>query len=128
MDIANQSHILQKVNGWKIYHLSAQIEDLCDLESQAYGNLGQMLRAMESASNSNGGASGSSSSSLVKSSTDIERINELLKGNMQRSKIVMDGINEARVQIMKIFKHKPHVSDILVRCASKRNVKKREKT
>lgn len=28
MDIANQSHILQKVNGWKIYHLSAQIEDL----------------------------------------------------------------------------------------------------
>uniref|UniRef100_A0A182SAM6 Histone deacetylase complex subunit SAP130 C-terminal domain-containing protein n=1 Tax=Anopheles maculatus TaxID=74869 RepID=A0A182SAM6_9DIPT len=77
MDIANQSHILQKLNGWKIYHLSAQIEDL---------------------------------------------------GNMQRSKIIIDGINEARTQIMKIFQHKPHVSDIILRCASKRNFKKREKT
>ncbi|XP_049539738.1 mucin-19 [Anopheles darlingi] len=139
MDIANQSHILQKVNGWKIYHLSAQIEDLCDLESQAYGKLGQMLRTMEAAtanassnssSNSSGSAGGSSSAgSTPKSSTsDLERINDLLKGNMQRSKIVMDGINEARTQIMKIFDHKPRVSDIILRCASKRNFKKREKT
>ncbi|XP_053660792.1 mucin-19-like [Anopheles marshallii] len=120
MDIANQSHILQKVNGWKIYHLSAQIEDLCDLESQAYGKLEKMLRAMESSAGSNGSA--------VKLSTDVERINELLKGNMQRSKIIIDGINDARTQIMKIFQHKPHVSDIILRCASKRNFKKREKT
>lgn len=28
MDLANQAHVLQKVNGWKVYHLSAQIEDL----------------------------------------------------------------------------------------------------
>uniref|UniRef100_A0A182JNZ1 Histone deacetylase complex subunit SAP130 C-terminal domain-containing protein n=1 Tax=Anopheles christyi TaxID=43041 RepID=A0A182JNZ1_9DIPT len=124
MDIANQSHILQKLNGWKIYHLSAQIEDLCDLESQAYGELGQMLRAMESGSSS----SGNGSSTPPKPSTEVERINELLKGNMQRSKIIIDGINDARTQIMKIFKHKPHVSDIILRCASKRNFKKREKT
>uniref|UniRef100_A0A182M3N0 Histone deacetylase complex subunit SAP130 C-terminal domain-containing protein n=1 Tax=Anopheles culicifacies TaxID=139723 RepID=A0A182M3N0_9DIPT len=120
MDIANQSHILQKVNGWKIYHLSAQIEDLCDLESQAYGKLEKMLQSMESTTSSNGSA--------VKLSTDVERINELLKGNMQRSKIIIDGINDARTQIMKIFQHKPHVSDIILRCASKRNFKKREKT
>ena len=50
------------------------------------------------------------------------------QGNMQRSKIIIDGINDARTQIMKIFKHKPHVSDIILRCASKRNFKKREKT
>lgn len=31
VDIANQSHVLQKVNGWKIYHLSAQIEDLVSI-------------------------------------------------------------------------------------------------
>lgn len=47
---------------------------------------------------------------------------------MQRSKIVSDGINEARTQILKIFDHKPHVTDIIQRCASKRNFKKREKT
>ncbi|XP_055625283.1 mucin-2 [Toxorhynchites rutilus septentrionalis] len=113
VDIANQSHVLQKVNGWKIYHLSAQIEDLCELESQAYDKLDQMLKTMEA---------------TPKPSAEIERINELLKGNMQRSKIIIDGINEARTQIMKIFDHKTHVSDIIQRCASKRNFKKREKT
>lgn len=28
VDLANQAHVTQKVNGWKIYHLSAQMEDL----------------------------------------------------------------------------------------------------
>lgn len=46
---------------------------------------------------------------------------------MQRSKVIIDGVNEARTQIMKIFDHKAHVSDIIHRCASKRNFKKREK-
>lgn len=27
-DIANQKYVAQKINGWKIYHLSAQMEDL----------------------------------------------------------------------------------------------------
>lgn len=46
---------------------------------------------------------------------------------MQRSKIIVDGVNEAQNQIMKIFDHKAHISDIITRCASKRNFKKREK-
>lgn len=47
---------------------------------------------------------------------------------MQRSKIVTEGIADARGQIMKIFDHKAHVADIIQRCASKRNFKKRDKT
>lgn len=47
---------------------------------------------------------------------------------MQRSKIVTDSINEARQQILKVFDHKTYVSDIIHRCASKRNLKKREKS
>lgn len=35
---------------------------------------------------------------------------------------------EAKSQIMKIFDHKVHVVDIIGRCASKRNFKKREKS
>lgn len=27
-DIANQKQVLQKVNGWKVYHISTQMEDL----------------------------------------------------------------------------------------------------
>lgn len=46
---------------------------------------------------------------------------------MQRSKVLTDGLTDARGQIMKIFDHKTHVADIIQRCASKRNFKKREK-
>lgn len=28
VDLANQAQVLQKVNGWKIYHLTSQMEDL----------------------------------------------------------------------------------------------------
>lgn len=31
VDLANQTHVVQKVNGWKIYHLSSQMEDLVSL-------------------------------------------------------------------------------------------------
>jgi len=27
-ELANQKHILQKVHGWKVFHLSAQIEEM----------------------------------------------------------------------------------------------------
>lgn len=46
---------------------------------------------------------------------------------MQRSALVTEGISEARTQMMKIFDHKAPVADIIQRCASKRNFKKREK-
>lgn len=28
MDLANQTNVLGKINGWKIYHLKSQMEDL----------------------------------------------------------------------------------------------------
>jgi hypothetical protein len=31
-DLANQKQVLQKLNGWKIYHLSTQMEDLVSIE------------------------------------------------------------------------------------------------
>lgn len=46
---------------------------------------------------------------------------------MQRSRVVSEGITDAKLQILKIFEHKAHVADIIHRCASKRNFKKREK-
>ncbi|XP_075159555.1 sin3A-associated protein 130 isoform X2 [Haematobia irritans] len=111
MDLANQTNVMGKINGWKIYHLKNQMEDLCENESLGYDKLSNMLKQMESNGITN----------------EIERISDLLKGNMQRSKIIVDGVSEAQNQIMKIFEHKSHVSDIITRCASKRNYKKREK-
>lgn len=36
-EIAQQKHVLQKLNGWKVYHLTAQMEDIADLEKQVGG-------------------------------------------------------------------------------------------
>lgn len=33
-ELAQQKHVLQKLNGWKVYHLSAQMEEFADLEKQ----------------------------------------------------------------------------------------------
>lgn len=34
VDLANQTHVLQKVNGWKIYHLTSQMEDLVSISAK----------------------------------------------------------------------------------------------
>lgn len=104
------------------------------MESQVYDKLASQLESMEAHN----------------PSPDVDRVSELLKvhhiissqlkplftyyyydyflqGNMQRGKIIIDGINDARSQLMKVFDHKSHVADIIHRCASKRNFKKREK-
>nr|XP_014097001.1 mucin-19 isoform X2 [Bactrocera oleae] len=111
IDLANQTNVMGKLNGWKIHHLSSQMEDLCENESNGLDQLNNMLKQMET----------------HEKNPETERINELLKGNIQRSKIIVDGIHDAQSQMMKIFEHKSHISDILQRCASKRNFKKREK-
>ncbi|XP_016974243.1 mucin-19 isoform X2 [Drosophila rhopaloa] len=112
IDLANQPNVQGKINGWKIYHLRSQMEDLNESEVISLGKLETMLQDLEKDKEKH---------------SEMERVTELLKGNIQRSKIITDGINEAQNQLMKIFEHKPHVSDIINRCASKRNFKKREK-
>lgn len=116
MDLANQYRVQDKVNGWKIHHLSTQMEDLADQEQTVYNQLTELLKCTES------------EEGCKQFNKEINRINELIKGNLQRIKIINDGMVEAKSSIMKIFDHKVHVTDIINRCASKRNFKKREKS
>ncbi|XP_071453617.1 histone deacetylase complex subunit SAP130 isoform X2 [Hetaerina americana] len=117
-DIAAQKRVHQKLNGWKVHHLSAQMEELAELEIQVFEKLTEMLGMMERKQPTGG-------KELEK---DVNRINELIKGNLQRSKVIKDQMQEAKSQVMKIFDHKDLVSDILSKNASKRTVKKREKS
>lgn len=57
----------------------------------------------------------------------LERVNELIKGNMQRSSLISEGMNEARTQLVTIFQHKGPITDLLQRCGNKRAQKKRDK-
>ncbi|XP_030751138.1 histone deacetylase complex subunit SAP130 [Sitophilus oryzae] len=115
MDLANQNKVTEKINGWKIHHLSTQMEDLAEQEQTVYDQLTELLKVTESEENSK------------QIDKEVNRVNELIKGNLQRIKIINDGMLEAKCQIMKIFDHQRHVNDIVNRCASKRNFKKREK-
>ncbi|XP_012150856.2 uncharacterized protein LOC100882641 isoform X2 [Megachile rotundata] len=115
-EIAQQKHVLQKLNGWKVYHLTAQMEDIADLEKQVHEKLKTTLTMLESQQN-------------VRNRQDdgLERVNELIKGNMQRSSLISEGMNEARTQLIAIFQHKGPITDILQRCGNKRAQKKRDK-
>uniref|UniRef100_A0A8C2A9C5 Sin3A-associated protein a n=1 Tax=Cyprinus carpio TaxID=7962 RepID=A0A8C2A9C5_CYPCA len=44
---------------------------------------------------------------------DLHRINELIQGNMQRCKLVMDQVTEARDTMMKVLDHKDRVLKLL---------------
>ncbi|XP_043503134.1 histone deacetylase complex subunit SAP130 isoform X2 [Polistes fuscatus] len=115
-ELAQQKHVLQKLNGWKVYHITAQMDDIAELENQVYEKLKTTLTLLES-------------QQTIKSKQDdgLERINELIKGNMQRSSFISDGMNEARAQLISIFQHKEPITDILQRCGNKRAQKKRDK-
>ncbi|XP_063991632.1 histone deacetylase complex subunit SAP130-A isoform X2 [Diachasmimorpha longicaudata] len=115
-EIAQQKFVLQKINGWKVYQLTAQMEDLAELEKQVHEKLKSTLLMLES-----------QHPSKNRQDDGIERANELIKGNMQRSSLISEGMCEARTQLVTIFQHKDHVSDMLQRCGNKRSQKKRDK-
>ncbi|KAH0533699.1 hypothetical protein KQX54_000110, partial [Cotesia glomerata] len=114
-DIAQQKYVLQRLHGWKIYQLTAQMEDLAELEKQVHDKLKTTLCMLES------------QQPKPRQDDDLERINELIKGNMQRSHLISEGMTEARSQLVAIFEHKNAVNKIIQCFGNKRAQKKREK-
>ncbi|XP_046457106.1 histone deacetylase complex subunit SAP130-like isoform X1 [Daphnia pulex] len=114
-DLANQKQIMQKVHGWKVFHLTAQIEEMAHSESQVHERLSMVLDVMEKLGAGKGG------------DRDLMRVNELIKGNLQRSKVIQDGLEDSKNQVQKIFDHKPRAEEIIQRYMYKRLAKKREK-
>ncbi|XP_011640167.1 histone deacetylase complex subunit SAP130 [Pogonomyrmex barbatus] len=115
-ELAQQKHVLQKLNGWKIYHLTTQMEDIAELEKQVHEKLKTTLMLLES-----------QQTGKNRHNDGLERVNELIKGNMQRSNLISEGMIEARTQLVAIFQHKDPITDLLQRCGNKRAQKKREK-
>ncbi|XP_024083342.1 histone deacetylase complex subunit SAP130 isoform X6 [Cimex lectularius] len=117
-ELANQKHVLQKLDGWKIYHLGTQIEDMSNSEAEFFNLYSSLLSVLEIKQKK------IKNKDLDK---DIHRINERIRANFQRSKVVKDQMNEARTQVLKLFEHKGYVADIINRNATKRPLKKRER-
>ncbi|XP_073995186.1 sin3A-associated protein 130 isoform X2 [Rhodnius prolixus] len=117
-ELANQKHALQKLNGWKIYHLNSQMEDMVNSETEFFGLYTSLLSSLEIKQKK---------CKNKDIDREISRINERIRANFQRSKVVKDQIQEAKQQVMKLFEHKSYVADIINRNVTKRPVKKRDR-
>lgn len=119
-EIANQKLAMQRVNGWKIVHLSGQVDDLVELETEVVDRLHLLLSSLEKRTHPR--------KPYKDFDKDVNRLSELVKANIQRSKIIKDQMVEARSQMHKLFDHKGKIVDIMNKYSSKRSVRKKEKS
>ncbi len=112
-ELANQRHVLQKVNGWKIYHLQTQIEDIVEMEKELSTKLNALHKRLEKSAHKD-------------MSRDVSKVQEIIKANLQRSKLIQDQLKESKANTHELFGHKDKVVAIINHYVSKRQIKKRE--
>ncbi|XP_017553505.2 histone deacetylase complex subunit SAP130a isoform X2 [Pygocentrus nattereri] len=99
-DVANQRGVACRAQGWKVHLCAAQLMQLSNLEHDVYSRLTTLQEGL--IPKKRAGAD-----------DDLHRINELIQGNMQRCKLVMDQVTEARDTMMKVLDHKDRVLKLL---------------
>ncbi|XP_027002782.2 histone deacetylase complex subunit SAP130a isoform X5 [Tachysurus fulvidraco] len=99
-DVANQRGVACRAQGWKVHLCAAQLKQLTSLEHDVYSRLITLQEGL--IPKKRAGAD-----------DDLHRINELIQGNMQRCKLVMDQVTEARDTMMKVLDHKDRVLKLL---------------
>ncbi|XP_011472693.1 histone deacetylase complex subunit SAP130 isoform X1 [Oryzias latipes] len=99
-EMANQRGVACRAQGWKIHLCAAQLRQLSSLEHDVYSRLSSLQEGL--IPKKRAGAD-----------DDLHRINELIQGNMQRCKLVMDQVTEARDTMMKVLDHKDKVLKLL---------------
>ncbi|KAL1023381.1 hypothetical protein UPYG_G00040130 [Umbra pygmaea] len=99
-DMANQRGVTCRAQGWKIHLCAAQLLQLSTLEHDVYSRLTSLQEGLIPKKRAG-------------SDDELHRINELIQGNMQRCKLVMDQVTEARDTMMKVLDHKDKVLKLL---------------
>uniref|UniRef100_A0A672MBD2 Histone deacetylase complex subunit SAP130-like n=1 Tax=Sinocyclocheilus grahami TaxID=75366 RepID=A0A672MBD2_SINGR len=99
-EMANQRGVACRAQGWKVHLCAAQLLQLTNLEHDVYSRLTTLQEGL--IPKKRAGAE-----------DDLHRINELIQGNMQRCKLVMDQVAEARDTMMKVLDHKDRVLKLL---------------
>ncbi|XP_053315038.1 histone deacetylase complex subunit SAP130 isoform X8 [Spea bombifrons] len=110
-DLASQKGISCRVQGWKTHLCAAQLLQLTKLEQDVFDRLTVLQDGL-----------------IPKKKTatddDLHRINELIQGNMQRCKLVMDQITESRDCMLKVLEHKDRVLKLLNKSGASRRLSK----
>ena len=129
---------LQKKNGWKIHHLATQMEEMGEDEAQVLDRLRKLLAVLEEKSSvvpsgtdlKNGsaptqsGLNGTAQSDLNRTSVGLqtpEKVIDLIRGNLQRSNIFKEQMNESQQLLVKLTNdHREKVAKL-----TKKNMHKR---
>ncbi|KAH0623871.1 hypothetical protein JD844_007056 [Phrynosoma platyrhinos] len=110
-EIANQKGVSCRAQGWKVHLCAAQLLQLTNLEHDVYERLTSLQE-------------GIIPKKKAATDDDLHRINELIQGNMQRCKLVMDQISEARESMLKVLDHKDRVLKLLNKNGTVKKVSK----
>uniref|UniRef100_A0A8C8H733 Histone deacetylase complex subunit SAP130 C-terminal domain-containing protein n=1 Tax=Oncorhynchus tshawytscha TaxID=74940 RepID=A0A8C8H733_ONCTS len=110
-DVANQKGVVCRAQGWKMHLCAAQLMQLTNLEHDVYSRLTTLQEGLIPKKKAG-------------SDDDLHRINELIQGNMQRCKLVMDQITEARDTMMKVLDHKEKVMKLINKNGGAKKVNK----
>eukprot|EP00096_Caligus_rogercresseyi_P009627 TRINITY_DN3296_c0_g1_i2.p1 TRINITY_DN3296_c0_g1~~TRINITY_DN3296_c0_g1_i2.p1 ORF type:complete len:454 (+),score=122.73 TRINITY_DN3296_c0_g1_i2:160-1521(+) len=110
-ELASHPWVAQQVNGWKLYHLSSQMEDIGSSEAELCRVLGDLQKRLQSSAHAE---------------VNISGVLENIKANLQRSQIVRESVGESRESLLAIFEHKPRILDIINKYVNKRSSKRRE--
>uniref|UniRef100_A0A6A7G2K9 Mucin-5AC-like n=2 Tax=Hirondellea gigas TaxID=1518452 RepID=A0A6A7G2K9_9CRUS len=108
----------QRLQGWKIVHIGGQVSDLVTVENEVSTRFNELLQSFE------GPNEFKQNQAVTK---DLDQVCELIKANVQRSKIIHDQMKEANAQMQKLFVHKDRVAKILTKYGSKRQLRKKER-
>ena len=112
-EIAGQPRILQKINGWKVHLVSTHMAEVVDIEVDLSHKLSALQKKLDKLTGK-------------ELSRDVANIQEIVKGTLQRSKIIRDQVHDSQKHAMQLFEHKDKVKEIIDRYNSKRHSKKRE--
>ena len=117
---------LQRKNGWKVHHLVTHIEETDEEENQIFERLNLFLQTFEK----NDDTSLSNNINLLglncfnPSHSTIplfDKLTDLIRGNIQRSKLFQEQIHEAKSLLIKLANdHKERVSRLTKKCVNKR--------
>uniref|UniRef100_UPI00398E7903 histone deacetylase complex subunit SAP130-like isoform X2 n=1 Tax=Pristiophorus japonicus TaxID=55135 RepID=UPI00398E7903 len=110
-EIANQKGIVCKAQGWKVHLCAAQLMQLTSLEHDVHSRLASLQEGLIP-------------KKKAAADDDMHRINELIQGNMQRCKLVIDQITEAKDTMMKVLDHKDRVLKLLNKNGTVKKVSK----
>ncbi|TRY80833.1 hypothetical protein TCAL_04325 [Tigriopus californicus] len=112
-ELANQRYITQKLDGWKVYLLSGEMERVTDMEQELSDKLHQVQKRLEKGLHK-------------EMSKEFNKVQELLKANLQRSRVFQEQVKETTSNAKQIFGHKQQVLGIVKKYESKRHIRKRE--